>query len=340
MMGSLENHVNNLSQLYDCNCSDKSKQKIRIKLKNINIYTKCKTCTKRSKQSIHSLKLKFPDNYQLSNENIDEFILLLKKGVYPYEYMDDWNKLNETEIPSIENHYSNLTLKHISKEDDKHAQKVKNTSNIKSLGEYHDLYVQSDTAQLADTFEQFRTLCLKEYKLDPAYFSTTPGLAFKACLKMTKVEFQLLTDIDMVLMFENGIRGGMSQVMQRYASAKNKYMLNYNSKAPSTYLMYVDANNLYGYAMSQKLPIKYNFKWCDALEMFASDFIKNYDNDSDTGYVLEVDIVYPKELHEPHRDLPFLAIRKEKLLTTLENTEKYVVHMATLKQALQHGLEF
>ena len=117
-------------------------------------------------------------------------------------------------------------------------------------------------------------------------------------------------------------------------------MLNYNSKAPSTYLMYVDANNLYGYAMSQKLPIKYNFKWCDALEMFTSDFIKNYDNDSDTGYVLKVDIVYPKELHESHRDLPFLAIRKEKLLTTLENTEKYVVHMATLKQALQHGLEF
>ena len=117
-------------------------------------------------------------------------------------------------------------------------------------------------------------------------------------------------------------------------------MLNYNSKAPSTYLVYVDANNLYGYAMSQKLPIKYNFKWCDALEMFTSDFIKNYDNDSDTGYVLKVDIVYPKELHESHRDLPFLAIRKEKLLTTLENTEKYVVHMATLKQALQYGLEF
>ena len=132
----------------------------------------------------------------------------------------------------------------------------------------------------------------------------------------------------------------MSQVIQRYASANNKYMLNYNSKAPSTYLMYVDANNLYGYAMSKKLPIKYNFKWCDALEMFTSDFIKSYANDSDTGYLLEVDIVYPKELHESHRDLPFLAIRKEKLLTTLENKEKYVLHMATLKQALQQGLEF
>ena len=132
----------------------------------------------------------------------------------------------------------------------------------------------------------------------------------------------------------------MSQVIQRYASANNRYMPNYNSKASSTYFMYVDANNFYGYAISKKLPIKCNFKWCDALETFTSDFIKNYDNDSDTGYVLEVDINYPKELHESHRDLPFLAIRKEKLLTTLENKEKYVVHMATLKQALQHGLEF
>ena len=199
-MGSSENHVNNLSQLYDCNCSDKSKQKIRIKHKNINIYTKCKTCTKISKQSIDSFKLKFPDTYQLSNGNIDKFILLHKKGIYPYEYMDDWNKLNETDIPSIANHYSNLNLKYISKEDDKHAQKVKNTFNIKNLGEYHDFYVQSDTAQLADTFEQFRTLCLKEYKLDPAYFCTTPGLAFEPFLKMTKVELELLTDIDMVLM--------------------------------------------------------------------------------------------------------------------------------------------
>ena len=338
-MGLLENHVNNLSQLYDCNCSDKSNQKIRIKHKNMNIYTKCKTCTKRSKQSIESLKLKFPSTYQLSNGNINKFILLLKRGVCPCEYMHDQNKFNETEIPLIEDHHSNLNLKHSSKEDHKHAHKVKNTFNIKNIEEYRDLYVQSDTAQLADTFEQFRTLCLKEYKLDPAYFCTTPGLAFEACLKMSKVELELLTDIDMVLMFEKGIRGGISQAIQRSASANNKYMPNYSPKAPSTYLMYTDANNLCGYAMSKKLPIN-NFKWCDALEMFTSDFIKNYDKNSDTECLLKVDIDYPKELHESHRDLPFLFIKKEKLLTTLENKEKYVVHITALKQALLHGLEF
>ena len=289
MMGSLENHVNNLSQLYDCKCVNKSNQQIRMKHKDKNIYTKCKSCAKRSKQSIESVKLKFPNTYQLSKENI-EFILLLKKDVYPYEYMDKWHKFNETEILSIEDHYSNLNFKHISKEGHKHAQKVKNTFNLKNLREYCDLYVQSHTAQLADEFEQFRTLCLKEYKLDPAYFCTTPGLAFEACLKMTEVELELLIDIDMVLLFEKGIRGVISQAIKRYASTNNKYMPNYNLKAP----MYVDANNLPGYAMSKKLPIN-NFKWCDALEMFSSNFIRNYDSESDTGYLLEVDIDYPKE---------------------------------------------
>ena len=154
---------------------------------------------------------------------------------------------------------------------------------------------------------------------------------------MTKVELELLTEIDIVLMFEKGIRGVISQAIQRYESANNKYMPNYNLNAQSTYLMYVDTNNLYGYAMSKKLPIN-NFKWCDYLEMFTSDFMKNYDSESGTGYLLEADIDYPKELHEPIRDLPFLAIKKEKLLTTLENKEKYVVHITALKQALNHGL--
>ena len=156
---------------------------------------------------------------------------------------------------------------------------------------------------------------------------------------MTKVELELLPDIDLVLLFEKRIRGGISQAMQRYASANNKYMPNYNSKVLSTYLMYVDGNDLYGWTMAKKLPIN-NFKWCDALEMFTSDFIKNYDEDRDARYLLEIDTDYPQELHESHRDLPFLSIKKEKLLTTLENQQKYVVHIAALKQALLHGLEF
>ena len=339
MLGPLENHVNNLSKLYDCVCKDKSKQQIKIKYDKVNIHTRCKTCTKRSKQSIQSLKNNFPSTFCLVNGNIDKFILLLKKGVYPYEYMNDWKKFEETELPSHNEFYLNLYLKNISKEDFKHAQNVWKTFNIKNLGEYHDLYVQSDTTQLTDIFEQFRTLCLKEYELDPTYFCTTSGLAMEACLKRTEVKIELLTDINMVLMFEKGLRGGISQAIQRHATANNKYMPSFNPNQLISYLMYLDANNLYGYAMIKKLQID-SFKRIDDLEKFTSEFIKNYDEDSDTGYLLEVDIEYPKKLHEAHRDLPFLSIKKEKLLTILEDKVSYVVHIQALKQAILHGLEF
>ena len=134
--------------------------------------------------------------------------------MYPYEYMNDWNKFNETKLPSINSFYSKLKLENIDKDDDDHAKKVWNTFNIKNIGEYHDLYVQLDTAQLADVFENFRSVCLNEYELDPAYFVSTPGLALEAMLKITKVKIELLTDIDMVLMVENGIRVGLTEVVK------------------------------------------------------------------------------------------------------------------------------
>ena len=159
-------------------------------------------------------------------------------------YLSTWKYewFEKTELPSIDKIYSKLNLKNISKEDYKQAQKVRNTFSIKNLGEYHDHDVKSDTSQLANTFEQLRTLCLNEYKLDPAYFCATPELAFKACLKIIKVELELLTDIDMVLLFEKRIRGRISQAIQRYASENNKYMPNCNSKLLSTYLLHVDAS--------------------------------------------------------------------------------------------------
>ena len=337
MMGSLGTHVNNLSGLFDCNCEDEKKRQIKIKDNDKSVYTRCNTSKKRSKQPINSLKDKFPSTYQLAKGNMDTFIFLLRKGVYPYEYMDSWEKFDETKLPSLDKFYSNLNLEDIDKDDYKHAQKVWSTFNIKNLGEYHDLYVQSDTTKLADTFEQFRTVCLKEYELDPAYFCTTPGLAMEACLKKTGVKLGQPTDIDMVLMFEKGLRGGISQAIHRYATANNKYTPNYHSQRLSSYLIYLDANNLYGWAMSKKLPLN-GFLWSKKLNKYTSDFIKNYDENSNLGYLLEVDFKYPKHLHKLHSDLPFLAIKQNKLLTTLEDKKNYVIHISALKQALNHGL--
>ena len=148
----------------------------------------------------------------------------------------------------------------------------------------------------------------------------------------------------MILMIEKGIRGGICQATHRYAKANNKYMKNYDKNIESSYIEYLDANNLYGWAMSQKLPVK-GFKWVKKkkLSTFNEDFIKKYDEDSSTGYFLEVDIDYPKELFNFHKDLPFLPERKkvekvEKLICSIEDKEKYVIHIRALKQALNHGL--
>ena len=193
----------------------------------------------------------------------------------------------------------------ISDADYTHAKRVCKDFEIKKLGEYHDLYVQSDTLLLADVFENFRNMCLKIYELDPAKFLSAPGLAWQAALKKTKVKLDLLTDIDMLLMVEKGIRGGICHSIYRYAKANNKYMKDYDKNKESSYLQYWDVNNLYGWAMSQKLPVN-NFEWIKDTSQFNEDFIKSYKKESDEGYFLEVDIQYLEKLHKLHNDLPFL----------------------------------
>ena len=178
------------------------------------------------------------------------------------------------------------------------------------MGDYHDLYVQTDTLLLADVYKNFRNKCLEIYGLDPSYFYSAPGLAWQACFKKNGVKLELLTDIDMLLMIENSIRGGMCQAIYRYAKSNNKYMKNYYKNQESSYLEYLDANNLYGWAMCKKLLIN-GFKWVTKLDKFNEDFIKNYNENSNVGCFLDVDVEYPRNLHEMHGDLPFLPDRKK-----------------------------
>ena len=210
---------------------------------------------------------------------------------------------------------------------------------IHDLGDYHDLYLRTDVVLLAPVYEAFRDTCLRHYKLDPAHFYTSPGLAWKACLKQTGIRLELLTDPDMLLMFERGIRGGITQVVRKYASANNKYMGDrFDPKSESSYLQYLDATNLYGWAMSQPLPTG-GFKWVDVNPNEISELATR----TDKGYVPEVDVSYPKELHNSHNDLPFMCERMEingveKLVPNLRDTKNYVIHIQALNQELQHGL--
>ncbi|XP_057312288.1 uncharacterized protein LOC130653795 [Hydractinia symbiolongicarpus] len=231
----------------------------------------------------------------------------------------------------------------ISDADYAHAQKVWKDIKVENMGVYHDIYLKTDVLLLADVFETFGETCLTNYKLDPSHFYTAPGLAWQACLKKTEVELDLLSDMDMFLFMERGIRGGLCQAVYRHAKANNKYMgARYKVDEEDSYLQYLDANNLYGWAMIQKLPTGM-FKWVDASKFTAKLISKLAAENGEEGYFLEVDVIYPKDLHDTHNDLPFMPERKEingveKLTPCLSDRKNYVIHIRALDQALKHGL--
>ena len=283
--------------------------------------------------------------------------LMVRKGVYPYDYMDSFDKFNE-KLPSKEEFYSILNNEHISDED--YAQDVWNTFSCKNMGDYHNFYLASDVLLLADVFENFRQTCLEYYKLDPCHYFTSPGLSWDAMLKMTEIKLELMTDIDMFQLIEKGLRGGISYIANRYGKANNKYMKEYDEKAPSKYIMYLDANNLYCWAMSQYLPTG-GFKWMKQKQIDKIN-LTQYKEDN-KGFIVEVDLEYPKELHDLHNDYPVAPEKVKvendmlskyckkiadkynisiglvhKLIPTLKRKEKYVLHYRNLQLYIDLGL--
>ena len=213
-----------------------------VRLNNNRLIYKCKECKDEWKRPLNKLIESFSSVYQFCNGNLNEFVMLLRKGVYPYEYIDSWEKFGETALWPKKDFHGNLNLENISNEDYACAQKIWDVFEIKNLGEHHNLYIQSDTLLLADVFKNFRNMCLNINELDPAYFVSEPGLAWQACLKKTGVKLELITDYDMILMIEKGIRGGICQASHRYVKANNPYMKNYDKNIDSSYTEYLDAN--------------------------------------------------------------------------------------------------
>ena len=286
--------------------------------------------------------------------------LLLRKGVYPYEFMDSWERFEAAQLPPKEAFYSKLSDEHISDSDYAHAQQVWKTFECRTLGDYTDLYSRTDVLLLADVFENFRKMCQKQYGLDPAHYYTSPGLSWDALLKKTRVELELLTDYDQHLFIEKGMRGGISMVSKRHARANNPAVEGYDPEKSNSHILYLDANNLYGWAMSQPLPTG-GFQWVEDCDRLA-DSVKNLPADGAEGYILEVDLEYPQGLHDEHNSYPLaperMVVQKEwmsdyqqdllgvgvapteveKLVPNLRDKERYVLHYRNLQLYLSLGM--
>lgn len=262
------------------------------------------------------------DKFNILKENIShpDIHLLLRKGVYPYEYMSSFEKFKETKLPPLSDFHSTLTDEDITL--NAHAQTVWRSFHVQNMGEYHDLYVKTDVLLLADVFQNFRNLYKTYYGLDCTHLLTAPGLSWQAALKMTNQPLELLTDINMHLFIERGIRGGVSMISQREAIVNNKYIQNYDSSKESNYIIYLDANNLYGWSMCEPLPHD-NFEWVESSCELIKYILALRDHRSE-GYILEVDLEYPRELHDLHNDYP-LAPEKVKIIT--EHLSPYAINI-------------
>ncbi|CAH0553464.1 unnamed protein product [Brassicogethes aeneus] len=294
-----------------------------------------------------NIKLRFVDSYRFMPESLDtlasqldneqkkitrlhcanelEFSLLCRKGVFPFEYLDSWEKLNDNALPEKKCFYSSLNESEISDLEYINAHNVWTTFKCENLGTYSDLYLKTDVLLLADIYENFRKTSIQTYKLDPANFVSSPSFSFQAMLKTIEYKLELITDIDQIMMIENGIRGGVAQCCNRYAKANNKFMENYDSSKQEKYLLLLDQNNMYGFSMSRYLPYA-GFEWVENPSTFNLQNLPSIN--SPIGYILEVDLTYPENLHEIHRDMPFCPehltppnskSKQKKLLTTLYN---------------------
>ncbi|KAL5259617.1 hypothetical protein ACHWQZ_G009911 [Mnemiopsis leidyi] len=286
---------------------------------------------------------------------------LMNKCVYFYDYASSYNVLEEKLLPPKDAFYNKLKDEEISDDAYKRAQRTYSRFDCHSLKDYMELYVKADAILLCDIFEHFRDLCLNFYELDPCHYLSLPGFTWDAMLKMTGVQLELITDVDKYNFVEKNLRGGVCTINHRHFTANNTYLDNFDSKQKTSFIHYIDANNLYGASMSRPLPTG-NFRWLTRPQI-ESLRLMDLDPDGNICYILEVDLKYPEHLHDLHNDYPLAvekkAIRKdqlsqfnmdcleavsekftptEKLCPDLTGKTKYVMSLRNFQLCVTHGL--
>ena len=343
---------------------------------------------KSSKETAVLFKIQFKDSVQFLPQSLDKLVRNLEsvkitnralphnapphiakaKGIFPYEWFDSSAKANQTQLPPREAFYDRLNIKECSSVDYASAQEAWQVFSCRTFGDYILAYLKLDVHQLADVFEAFRVLALREDGLDPSHYYTLPGLTLDSAFKMTRTRVDLVQEQEQYEFIEKGIRGGCTFVNKHYlhCNAPDIDPFSYNPNLPRHEMLYVDANNLYGHALSAKLPYA-EFSWLteeDISLLSQPNFLLDLDVDGDIGYLLEVDLGYPKEIHDSTVDFPFapekLKINEnhlsdfmkrqisdlgtkihtyEKLLLTQWDKPCYVVHFKLLQFYLRHGMQ-
>ena len=266
--------------------------------------------------------------------------LLTRKGVFPYETLSSFDKLNDRSLPAQSKFFSSLTGKHITNEDYAHANAVWDEfCDGKTLNDYMDLYLCSDILLLTDIFIKFRKMCLHVHKLDPLHSYTLPGFSWQAALKYTGVELELLTDPEMHLFFENAIRGGISVAIKRQAVANIPHMEGYDKDLPTRHIIDLDANNLYGRAMSQLLPTR-DFKWAskEYCETTTEERILSKSDTDEIGEDIEGDFIIPHELHDYFNEYPPLAETMEIKNEMMSDFQNSLLQSMDLQNRLAAGV--
>jgi len=289
------------------------------------------------------------DSFVNTRKHMPTSDLIFAKGHFPYSYMTGPEKMTETQLPDILAFRNDLTDTDMTLEDYDVAKRAWVEFGCQTMKDYHDFYLKLDTLLLADVFQNFRSEAMKSHGLDPAHYWSLPGFSWSACLKRSEASLGLITDPDMHVFVESGIRGGLSQISHRYAKAER------HEDGDQTFIALFDANNLYAYSMMQHLPYS-GFKWLEDLDEF--DFTKIPD-DAEVGYIIECDLVYPQHLHDLHNDYPLAPekltvtedmlspycrnfgnkfIPTEKLVPNLMKKTKYITHYRNLKMYVELGM--
>ena len=314
---------------------------------------------------VQNLMDKGPDHFVYVNKFIkddEQRELLKQKGIFPYNYMKDVRVLRKKHLSKKEEFFNDLTCQHITKDEYDFAQKVWDRFSCKTFQDYMEIYLLADCLLLCDVFENFRSNCLQQYNIDPCYYFSAPHFTFDAFLRHHSLTLELLSDINQYLFIIKGIRGGMSMVSKRHAVANNKYVEGYISSKSSSFILYLDANNLYGRAMQEYLPWK-NFEWMSPHQL-NYDFIKRLEPEGEVGCIIQCSLEYPVALHDYHSDYPLAPIKKsipygmlspvarmicdkhklkrttnvEELLATVEDKDFYILHYRNLQLYVSLGL--